>query len=266
MGVARRLASLFRLKSGRADAEDPRAVLDDSYRKQAELLAQVRRGVADVATSRRRLELQATQLQGSADKLHAQAQEALAGGKEDVAREALTRRQAALTQLADLQLQRDGLAREEDRLTLAAERLQAKVEAFRSRKDAIKASYTAAEAQTRIGEALTGMSDEMGDVSLAIQRAEDKTMQMQSRASAIDELLASGVLEDASAPGGPDRAQAALDRQAATVSVDTELARLKGQLGAAPEAKAIGANDSASTESGGNESRGNNSGAQEASQ
>ncbi len=182
---------LFRIKANKAldRAEDPREVLDYSYERQVEMLAKVRRGVADVATSRKRLELQVGQLQASADKLTGQAQQALTIGREDLAREALTRKQAALAQLADLRAQRDGLAGEEAKLTLAAQRLQAKVEAFRTRKETIKATYTAAEAQTRIGEAVSGISEEMSDVGLAMQRAEDKTAQMQSRAAAIDELL-----------------------------------------------------------------------------
>lgn len=230
MGVGHRLAALFGRKSART-AEDPRAVLESAYQRQAELLAQVRRGVADVATSRRRLELQSTRLRSSADKLHTQAQDALGSGDEDLAREALTRRQAVLAQLDDLRAQQEALAKEEDRLNLTAQRLQAKVEAFRTRKEALKANYTAAEAQTRIGEALTGMSDEMGDVGLAIARAEDQTAQMQSRAAAVDELLASGLLDDLTAPGGRrDAAQAALDRHADSISVDAELDRMKRQL------------------------------------
>ena len=47
---------------------------------------------------------------------------------------------------------------------------------------------------------MSGIGEEMGDVGMAIQRAEDKTAQMQARAGAIDELIASGALEDASAP------------------------------------------------------------------
>jgi phage shock protein A len=240
MSVARRIAMLFRIKANKAldRAEDPREVLDYSYQRQVEMLVKVRRGVADVATSRKRLELQSGQLQASADKLTAQAQQALSIGREDLAREALSRKQAALSQVADLQAQRDALAGEEAKLTLAAQRLQAKVEAFRTRKETIKATYTAAEAQTRIGEAVSGISEEMSDVGLAMQRAEDKTAQMQSRAAAIDELLASGALDDASAPTGRDDIQAALDTQLAASGVDAELDRMKRQLGA-PDRAAI---------------------------
>ena len=75
----------------------------------------------------------------------------------------------------------------------------------------------------------------MGDVGLAIQRAEDKTEQMKARAGALDELMASGALDDM--VGGPrDDIQLELDRMGGGHDVDAELARLKGELspGSAP--------------------------------
>ena len=145
MSIMRRIAALFRAKANRAldRAEDPREVLDYSYQQQLEMLQKVRRGVADVTTSRKRVELQVTQLQLSAGKLQDQAQQALAVGREDLARAALIRRAAVTSQLSDLQGQQASLLAEEDKLTLASQRLAAKVEAFRTRKDTIKASYTA---------------------------------------------------------------------------------------------------------------------------
>ena len=232
VSVTKRLALLFRVKANKAldRAEDPREVLDYSYQRQTEMLAQVRRGLADVATSRKRLELQARQLQQSAERLQGQATRAMQQGQEDLAREALTRRGAVLAQIQELAPQHDALKAEEDKLTMAQQRLQSKVEAFRTRKETIKATYTAAEAQTKIGEAVSGISEEMGDVGLAMQRAEDKTAQMQSRAAALDELMASGVLDDASAPlGGRDDIQAALDAGRST-DIDRELAQLKANL------------------------------------
>jgi phage shock protein A len=238
VSIARRLALLFRVKANKVldSAEDPREVLDYSYQRQNEMLTKVRRGLADVATSRKRLDLQARQLQQAADRLQAQAAQAVQIGQDDLAREALTRRVAALTQIQELQPQRDALKSEEDKLVIAQQRLQAKVEAFRTRKETIKAIYTAAEAQTRISEAVSGISEEMGDVGLAMQRAEDKTAQMQSRAQALDELMASGALEDASLQAGQrDDIQAALEAAKGTGSdIDRELAQLKGQIRAAP--------------------------------
>ena len=154
-------------------------------------------------------------------------------GREDLAREALTRKSAVTGQMTDLQAQHAQLQGEEEKLTLASQRLQAKVDAFRTRKETIKATYTAAEAQTRINEAFSGISEEMGDVGMAIQRAEDKTAQMQARAGAIDELIASGALDDASSMNRGDDISRELESMSSEADVEAELAALKGN---APQA------------------------------
>ncbi len=234
-GILKRFSTIFRAKADKAidKMEDPRETLDYSYQRQLELLQKVRRGVADVATSRKRVELQANQLNAQADKLNEQARKALEVGREDLAREALTRRSGVQQQLGDLQTQHAQLQGEEEKLNLANRRLQARVDAFRTRKETIKATYTAAEAQTRINEAFSGISEEMGDVGMAIQRAEDKTAQLQARAGAIDELLASGVLDD---PTGStkDDITVELERLSSTSDVETELAEMRASIGSGP--------------------------------
>jgi len=232
MSVMKRVTLIFRSKANKAldKMEDPRETLDYSYQTQLELLQKVRRGVADVATSRKRVELQINQLQQSSNKLDRQARDALAAGREDLAREALQRKSGVQSQMVDLNTQYTSLQGEEEKLTAASQRLQAKVDAFRTKKETIKATYTAAEAQTRINEAFTGISEEMGDVGMAIQRAEDKTEQMKARAGAIDELMASGALDDV-VSGPRDDIQAELDRMGAGQDVDAELARMKTELG-----------------------------------
>jgi phage shock protein A len=240
MSIMKRMSMIFRAKANKAldKAEDPRETLDYSYQKQLEMLQKVRRGVADVATSRKRVELQATQLQQQSDKLQSQAQQALGAGREELAREALTRRAGLQQQISDLQVQHAQLQGEEEKLTLASQRLQAKVESFRTRKETIKATYTAAEAQTKINEAFSGISEEMGDVGMAIQRAEDKTATMQARAGAIDELISSGALEDASGQPSDDIARE-LEQLSAGQDVDAEIAAMKAQLGTGDQPKAI---------------------------
>src|SRR5207253_8515618 len=116
--------------------------------------------------------------------------------------------------------------------------LQAKIEAFRSQKEVIKAQYSAAEASVRINEAATGIGEQMADTGLAIQRAKEKTEQMQARAAAVDELVDSGALEDFTS----DKTQ--LDRElsqlASQSQVDQELAKLKAELGPGSEPKELG--------------------------
>lgn len=229
MSLMKRISLIFRSKANKAldRAEDPRETLDYSYQRQIELLSKVRRGVADVATSRKRVELQVNQLEQQSNKLHDQAQKALGMGREDLAREALTRKSGLQGQINDLKVQQAQLQGEEEKLTLASQRLQAKVEAFRTKKETIKATYTAAEAQTRINEAFSGISEEMGDVGLAVQRAEDKTAQLQARAGAIDELIASGALEDASSLSQGDDIARELEAMSKESDVEAELAALK---------------------------------------
>src|SRR6478609_5459736 len=236
MSMWQRISLIFRSKANKAldKAEDPRETLDYSYQRQLDLLAKVRRGVADVATSRKRVELQVNQLTAQSDKLQKQAEQALTMNREDLAREALTRKSGLTNQIADLKAQHAQLQGEEEKLTLAQQRLQAKVESFRTRKETIKATYTAAEAQTRINEAMSGIGEEMGDVGLAIQRAEDKTAAMQARAGAIDELIASGALDDASSLNQGDDIARELEAMSSQSDVEAELAKLKA--GHQPEA------------------------------
>ncbi|HXQ19514.1 MAG TPA: PspA/IM30 family protein [Acidimicrobiales bacterium] len=235
-GIFSRIAAIFQAKANKVldKAEDPRDTLDLSYEKQLESLTKVRRSVADVATARKRIELQASQLQKQADKLQEQAKAALAQGNEALAREALARRAALGEQLTDLQTQHQQVAEQEDRLIETSQRLQAQVEQFRTKKETLKASYTAAQAQTQVGEAVSGISKSMGDAGNAMQRAQDKIAGMQARAGAMDELLASGALTDLGHP--VDDIQAQLDKVQATSQVDTELAALKAELAGAPAA------------------------------
>ncbi len=219
-------------------AEDPNVMLDYSYEKQLELLQNVKRGVADVVTAKKRLQLQTDQLEGSVVKLETQARAALGQGREDLARSALERKSAVQQQLQGLDTQVQGLAAQQEKLVASERQLSAKIEAFRSSKEVIKAQYSAAEAQVRIGEAATGIGEQMADTGMAIQRAEDKTEQMTARAAAVEELVAAGTLEDFTAGD-----QTQLDRELAQLSsgvqVDDELARMKAELGAGTEKKEL---------------------------
>ena len=219
-------------------AEDPTETLDYSYEQQLRLLQDVKRGVADVVTSKKRLEMQTSQLEQSVVKLETQARDALAAGREDLARAALERKALAQQQLQALDTQIEGLAQQQQKLVSSEKQLQAKIEAFRSQKEVIKAQYSAAEAQVRIGEAATGIGEQMADTGLAIQRAREKTEQMQARAGAIEELVESGTLEDFTA-GDKSALDRELEQLQAGNQIEEDLARLKGELGQGEKQKEI---------------------------
>jgi phage shock protein A len=210
-------------------AENPSQTLDYSYEKQLESLQNVKRGIADVVTAKKRLELQTQQLEQNVVKLDAQARQAVAANREDLARAALERKSGMQQQLQQLDVQVKQLDDQQQKLVANEQALSAKIEQFRSQKEVIKAQYSAAEAQVRIGEAATGIGKEMEDTGMAIQRAKDKTEQMQARASALDELVSSGQLEDLTSD------QTQLDRELAQLSsqtqVDQELEKLKAEVG-----------------------------------
>lgn len=234
MGMFSRMSTIVKSKMNRLldSAEDPRETLDYSYERQLEMLQNVKRGVVEMVTAKRRIQQQADRVQENIARLDRQARQAVEAGRDDLARLALERKQTSLTELEGLDEQIAGMEREQEKLTQAEQRLQAKVNAFRNQKEIIKAQYTAAQAQVRIGAALGGISEEMGDVSLAVQRAENKTDQMRAKAGAIDELVESGVLDDITGPRDD------IDRELAQISassnVEAELAALKNSSATTP--------------------------------
>jgi phage shock protein A len=223
----KRVQTIFQAKANDAlnKAEDPRQTLDLSYEQQLENVTKVKRAVADVATARKRVEIQAEQLKSQGDKLADQAKAALAQGNEPLAREALTRREAIAGQLKDLEVQHASIDEQQQKLEATAAKLQSEVEAFRTKKETIKASYTAAEASAHVNEAVSGISTSMGDAGAAMQRAQDKVAEMQARSGALDELLASGALTDLTSTN--DDIQAQLDKASSTSDIDAQLAALK---------------------------------------
>ena len=229
MGIMSRMSTVVKSKMNRLldRAEDPSETLDYAYEKQREMLQNVKRGIVEMVTTKRRLQLQAEKVRSSIATVENQARQAMAAGREDLARVALQRKQTALLELDGLDQQIEQLELEQEKLTNAERRLVAKVEAFRSRKEIVKAQYNAAQAQVRIGSALSGISEEMGDVALAVERAENKTENLRAKASAIDELAESGVLDDQLTPGGSDPLSRELAALTASQNVEDELAALR---------------------------------------
>jgi phage shock protein A len=221
-------------------AEDPGETLDYGYQKQVELLQNVKKGIADVVTSKKRLQMQTEKLQQQVVKLDTQARQALAQGREDLARMALERKNVAQTELQSLDQQIAELENQQQQLTENEQKLRAKIEAFRTKKEVIKAQYSAAEAQVRISEAANGVGEQMADLGLAIQRAQDKTENMRARASAVEELEKAGTFEDLTQLGsGQDDIDKQLAELTSGAQVDDELAKMKADLGKGGDAPAL---------------------------
>ena len=243
MGIFQRAHDIVQAKTNKAldAAEKPDEMLDLSYEKMLEQITQVRRALVDLAASKKRLELQQEQFQHTVDHLQDQAKQALSANREDLAKEALSRKAAAQQQIDEMEPQRQQLDEEEQKLTKTLDVLQKRVNDFRTQKETLKAQYTAAKAISEVDESTAGISKSVNDSGASLQRAQDKIATMQARSGALDELLESGVLEDVG--GGTDDVQKELDKVGKDAQVDNELAALKAQLGtgAPPEPDALAA-------------------------
>ena len=249
-GLSGRMSTVIKAKISKLldRAEDPAETLEYSYQKQIELLQNVKKGIADVVTSKKRLQLQTQKLQDQVVKLDTQARQALAAGNEELARTALERKNVAQTELQSLDGQVAQLEQQQEQMADSEKKLRAKIEQFRSKKEVIKAQYSAAEAQVRISEAATGVGEEMADVGLAMQRALDKTENMKARADAVQELEAAGTFDDITALGpGEDDIDRQLKELSSTSEVDNDLAKMKAELGmgSSPPAGQLGAGGTA---------------------
>jgi phage shock protein A len=234
MGLFQRAHDIVAAKANKAldAAENPNEMLDLSYEQMLDHITKVRRALVDITASKKQLELQEQQLQHSVDHLNDQAKAALGQGREDLAREALSRKATAQQQIEELEPQRQQLDEEEQKMTQALSTLQQRVNEFRSKKEVMKAQYTAASAMSSVNEEAAGISTSFSDSGAALQRAQDKIANMQARAAATDELLQSGVLEDVG--GDTDDIQKELDQASSSADVDKQLAALKAEIAAPP--------------------------------
>jgi phage shock protein A len=234
MGFFSRLATFFRIRANAAldKAEDPGQVMDYSYSKQLEQLQQIKRSVADVATNEKRLELLQTQLLEKVNKLDSQAMQALQANREDLARLALQRKETLIPQLNGYEQQIAQLHEQKEKLVAMDRTLTSRVEAFRTQKEMVKSQYSAAQAQVKITETVTGISKEMSEMNMAMQRAQDRVLSMQARASAMDSLLEEGTLGDNGllGPGSGDPLDRQLQQISAQQNVDTQLQAMKQQM------------------------------------
>ena len=239
MSFFKRAHDIVEAKANRAldKAENPSEMLDLSYEQMLEQITKVRAALVQIAAARKQLELQEDQLNHTIDHLNQQAAQAVQVGREDLAREALSRKAAAQEQVAALEPQHQQLVDQQQKMTQTLSALQTRVNEFRSQKETLKAQYSAAQAESSINESVTGISSTYSDAGAALQRAQDKIANMQARADATDELLQSGVLEDVG--GDTDDIQKELDEASSAAEVDKELAALKAQIGSSTPPPAL---------------------------
>lgn len=232
MSIFKHAANILEAKVNKllSRAEDPAETLDLSYEKMLTSLQEAKRHLADVVTERVSLENQIAQAQKLAAKAEEDARIALNANREDLARRALTEKQAEAQKITALQEAHDTVAAQAQKLMDYEHALQERIEQFRTQKEVMKSQMAAAQAQVKVTESLTGLGHGLDDAGDALRRVQDRTAHEQAKAQAMDGLLESGIMNDPL--DHRTQTEREMDKLRATSGVDDDLTRLKAELAA----------------------------------
>lgn len=235
MGFADRFKAIVGVKTNAAldKAEgDPGQVFDYSYNQQLEQLAQLRSGLVEIVQNEKHIQALEAAVEQQVGNYIAAAQQALAQNREDLARQALARKDALLQQEEAYKKQLVDLKEEHDKIERLITQDEMQVQQFGAQKEVLKAQYQANQAVAHIGEVATGASKQAAQLNQMMTRAQAKVEAAANHADAIDALLDEGALGPQNMLGSGN--QTALDHQLAQLTqaqqVDDELASMKAQM------------------------------------
>ena len=234
MGILKRTAGILSAKVNSLlnRAEDPKEMLDYSYEKQKELLQNVSRGIADVMTSKKQLEIKKQELNASVEKYHKQAESAVSANRDDLATIALNRKQETLSTIRSLDTQIAGLDNNLEKLKATKQKLEVKIQQFGAKKEILKAQYDASKATVKVQESLTGLGEDISDVKSTVDRIEERIEKQKARADAITVMVDEGTLEEIDfGMEKKDDVDRELAKIGANKYVDDELAAIKAKSG-----------------------------------
>lgn len=187
MGLLDRAWQLIRANFSDAvrGAEDPEKVLEQALADMQDNLIQLRQSVAQAIATQKRTERQSTQAKTTAQEWYSRAELALQKGQDDLAHQALTRRQTYLDSAHTMDTQ---LAQQQDVVTKLKEnmrKLEAKIAEAKTKKDLYIARARSAEASQRIQEML-GQTGDTG--TAAFSRMEERVLELEAQSEALEEL------------------------------------------------------------------------------
>ena len=226
MGLFDRLSDSVR--SAIDGVSDPDEELDYTYEQMKEELDEVKEGISDLATERKRLENHRDELRAEVDEHNEQARKAVQKGRDDLAERALKKKKTKMQQIDNLDDRVEELRAAQRDLVDKRDTLEQRVQEFRTRKETLKARRKAAGRTAEANEAVAGNRDRMGEVDRAVEKVETDTETMEARAAALDELESEGVFDDGVGGDSIDRQLEQLDTDE---TVENELDTLRRQVG-----------------------------------
>ncbi|KAL3921279.1 MAG: hypothetical protein SGILL_002828 [Bacillariaceae sp.] len=225
--------------------EDPEKIMSQALEDMQNDLVKIRQSYAEVTATQRRLLKQKEQCEAMANDWYQRAQLALQKGNEELAKEALTRRQQQADEAANLQAQIDSQADSIDKLYEGMQMLEKKILESKSKKEQMVARARTAQSTQKVNDMMSGVS---GKTSMdAFSRMEEKVEALEAAAEVSAEM---GSLNGNLLPGSEGSSvEAQFKALEASDEVDAELAKLKGLLGDSSSASSSGSSGSSAKSS-----------------
>ena len=232
MGILDRVSTLLRANiNDMIDrAEDPEKVVKQLIADMNNQLLQVKTQVAASIADEKQLYQRYQDNEAKATDWEQRAELAVEKGQDDMAREALSRRNAFQQTAVGFKEQYDQQAAQVEQLKDALHQLESKIQDAQTKEDLLIARSRRAKAETQIRTTLSGL--DQSSALASFQRIEEKVNQQEARAAALGEL-------------DTDTMEHRFQLMEKESEVDKQLAELKAKKGLAapsPE-KALGAGD-----------------------
>eukprot|EP01041_Mallomonas_annulata_P001042 gene1042-2039_t len=171
--------------------EDPEKVLDQAVGDMQEDLVKIRQSYAEISATQKRLEKQKEQADNLAADWYRRAQLALEKGDEELAREALSRRQTQVSNSQTIKSQMDTQEAAITKLYTAMQALESKIQDAKRQKDTFIARARTAKTTVQVNDMLSSMT---GSTSMdAFDRMKAKVESLEAQAEVAGELAASSV-------------------------------------------------------------------------
>jgi len=206
--------------------EDPEKIMDQAIEEMQNDLVKIRQSYAEVTATQRRILKQKEQCDAMAQDWYQRAQLALEKGNDELAKEALSRRQTQTEEANNLQSQLDNQADSLDKLFEGMKMLEKKVNENKAKKDQMVARARTAQSTQKVNDMISGVT---GKASTdAFTRMEEKVEALEASAEVSAEM---GSMSGNALPGS---AAASVEDQfkalEASSEIDDELAKMKGLL------------------------------------
>lgn len=231
MGVIARLKSILgsKIEKGLDKWEDPKDMLDYSIVQMEQSLQEMTRNTIEITAAKKKLERQRDFNLANVKNYEQLAEKALEAEQEDLAREALTKKNEEEEKAKQLEKQINSLTANLKVITTSQKELQHKIELYRAKKEELKATYDASRAQLKIKEIMASVSDDTKNIVEIVDRAENKIRDTEARVLALDELISQGVVAEL-IPDNKNDLEKRLSEFEKDTSVEDELAKLKEKV------------------------------------